>query len=794
MDISAQNLRSAVRSLRRSPVFTISAIALLAGGLGVVSVAFALVDALILRPLAFRDPDRLFVIWEKPPGYQRNTLAPANFADYRDSNRTFEGMAALGGYTASLTGAGDPESVQVQGVSSGVFALLGVSAHAGRTLQPEDRDEHIAVLSHDLWMRKFGGDPGLIGKPIVLSGNATVVLGVMPPRFQILGKADIWQPLALRQIATSRSSHILRAVGRIKPGVTPEQALDDLSGIAAHLAEISPATNKGWGVTLDPMRQSMVGQDLRRTSLASFAATGLLLLMACANLANLQLARGTARIRELAIRISLGAPRQHLLSLLLMESLLLALAGGVAGLGLAWLGIRAAPALLPEGIVPPGVTVQFDLRLAAFSFGVALLTALAVGLWPAWHAASTASGEALRSGARGTAPLRGGRRMLAAAQIAIAVVVLAGASLLTRTLWQLGQVDTGFRAEQVMTMRFSIPASRYTEPDQMRAFYRAALAEIEALPGVAAAGLVTDLPLAGWSFGVPFHVAGDPDPGAAARPSAHLQRATPGYAAALGLQLMRGRFLDATDLAGSRPVCVVNEAFVRKHLGSREPVGARIRAGDSEMEIVGVLKQVKIEGPGELRDPAEIYVPFEQAPNWNLSLAVRSRAGAGEIAGAVKAALWRVDRNQPLGRVATMETIAEESVARPRFRAQLAGLFATLALVLAASGVFAVLAFDVSRRTREMGIRIAVGARALQVARLVLGDGLKIALPGVAAGLLLAAWLTAYLQSLLFAVTPHDAAGFVFAPAVLLAAAVAAGLFPALRAARVDPAIVLREE
>ncbi|MBX9602655.1 MAG: ABC transporter permease [Bryobacteraceae bacterium] len=794
MDFAGQNLRSALRSLRRSPAFSLSAIALLAAGLGITSVAFALVDALILRPLPFREPDRLLVIWEKPPGHQRNTLAPANFADYRDSNRTFEAMAALGGYTAALTGAGDPESVQIQGVSPGVFALLGAAAHAGRTLEPADRDEHIAVLSHDLWMRKFGGDPSLIGKTIVLSGHATLVLGVMPPRFQIIGKADIWQPLALKQVATSRSVHILQALGRLKPGVTPEQALDDLSGIAAHLGEVSPATNKGWGVTLDPLRQSLVGQDLRRTTLAVFAATGLLLLMACANLANLQLARGTTRLRELAIRSSLGAPRGQLLALLWMESLLLAGAGGAAGLGVAWAGVRAAPALLPPGILPPGVTVQFDPRLAGFAFGLALLTALAVGLWPAWHAASAAAGEALRAGSRGSAPVRKGRRLLAAAQIAIAVVVLAGASLLARTLWLLGEVDTGYRAEQVLTMRFTIPAARYAEPEQMRAFYRAALAEIEALPGVDAAGLVTDLPLAGWSFGVPFQVAGAPDPGEAARPFAHLQRATPGYAAALGLQLIRGRFLDATDLAGSRPVCVVNEAFVRKHLGGREPLGARIRAGDSEMEIVGVLKQVKIEGPGELRDPAEIYVPFEQAPNRNLSLAVRSRIGAGEIAGAVKAALWRVDRNQPLGRVATMEAIAAESVARPRFRARLAGIFGAFALTLAASGVFAVIAFDVSRRTREMGIRIAVGARAFQVLRLVLGDGLKIALWGIVAGLALASWLTAYLGSLLFAVTPHDAAGFVFAPAVLLAAALAACMFPALRAARVDPAIVLREE
>ncbi|MEO8028434.1 MAG: ABC transporter permease, partial [Bryobacteraceae bacterium] len=735
---------------------------------------------------------------ERPPGYLRNTVAPTNFNDWRAQNRSFQAISALSGFGASLTGSGEPEQLRVQVTDSAFFSVLGVQPMIGRayTAEEEKPGSQVVILGYDIWAGRFGAKRDVVGSTIVLDGAATTVIGVMPPNFQMFQKADIWMPLHVPKTMDNRRSHILRVIGRLKDGLTIDQARADLSGIANQIAELSPETNKGWGVTIDPLHQIIVGDELRRTSLVLFGAVTFILLIACANVANLLLARGAARAREFAVRSSLGASGGRLFGMLLTESLLLAVTGGVLGVALAWTIVRVAPFWLPAGTLPPGIALGLDLRVLAFALGATLATGILFGAIPAWRAARSSAANDLRSGSRSVTSVGRFRSVLAGAEIAIAVVLVAGAGLMVRALWALQQVDPGFRTDNVLTMRLSLAPKRYTSPEGVRAFYNSLALELENTAGIKSAGFVTDLPLDGWSFGEMFQVAGQPDPGKASRPFAHFQHVSPGYFRTMGIGLARGRYLNEHDTAGGTPVCMVNEAFAKKQLQGKEPVGALVQIGDSKefRQIVGVVRQVKVEGPGEIREPSEIYVPFDQMTNMNSSLAVRTAGDPMGMAETIKGVIRKIDKDQPIRLLRTMEMVASESVAQPRFRAQLLGSFAGVALLLAAVGTFGVMAFSVSQRTREFGIRMALGARGSQVLGQVLGGGLKIAAAGVAVGLALAFWLTEFLKSLLFGVTAQDPLTFIAAPVVLVVATAIPCLAPAIRATRVDPAIVLREE
>ncbi len=800
------DLRYAIRILRMAPGFTLIAVSVLAIGIGANSAIFSLVDAVLLRPLPYHHPEELVKLWEHPPGYARNSVAPLNYLDWSEQNHVFSSMAAVSGGSRTLTRDGSsPEKIPGQAVTLHFFDLLAVKPVAGRTFIDSDMKAPgtVVVLSERVWRDRFGSDPNLPGKTITLDGVPFTILGIVPADFQAFYKADMWTPFVPKRSAEQRRMHYLQVLGRLKPGATVEQARADMSVIAANISRISPETNKEWGVTIEPLRQATVGVELRTTSLVLAGVVGFVLLMACANVANLLLARAAGRRREIAVRAALGGSRARIIRQLLTESALLSVMGGAVGIGLAWLVVDAAPLLLPPGTLPVAILPALDLRVIGFAVALTLATGLLFGLAPAWQASRISLADALRSGGRsiaGSGQLF--RTVLAAGEIAVAVMLMAGAGLLLRTLGSLNNVDPGYRANNLLTMYIGLPFNRYKTPDRTRTFFDAVQRELSAIPGVKSAAMTTNLPLDGWDIGQGFNVVGQTDEGESKHPSAHYQMASANYFDTMGIRLVAGRPFTPQDTAESTPVCVVNEELVRRFLKGRNPIGVRMtvqamdNAGPKPVvrEIVGVIHQVKVEGPAEKENALEIYVPLAQNSWFGSAIAVRTSSDPLSYTSAIRQAIAKVDKDQPVTRVRTIEEVAAEAVAQPRFRAELVSAFAALALLLAAVGVAGVLAFGVTQRTREFGIRMALGAKASQVLRMVLGSAFKMIAAGVVVGLIGAAALTRWLTALLFGVTPLDGVTFVATPAVLAMVALMACALPAIRAARVDPAIALREE
>ncbi len=800
----AHDLRYALRLLRRSPGFTAAAALVLALGIGANSAVFSVVDAALLRPLPFRQPEQLTALWEHPPGYDRNRVSPLNFLDWHDQNDVFTSLAAYAGGNRTLKTGSGVEQIPGQAVTSEFFDVFGLQPVAGRFFRADDLkgSARMVVLSERIWRERFGGDPKLVGRTLELDGDAYTVLGIVPGRFRMFWDADLWTLYVLRRSPEQRRMHYLGVIGRRKPGVSMERAQSAMDAIAAHIAEIAPDTNKGWGIKVEPLRESLVGRELRTTTLVLAAVVGFVLLMACANVANLMLARATRRAREMAVRVSLGAGQARIVRQLLTESLVLACLGGALALVLAWSMIRAAPALLPQGTLPLGLELELDWRVAGFAAAATLGSGLLFGLVPAWRVARASLAEALRGGGRGaTASNSKLLSGLAMTEIAVAVMLVAGAGLFLRTLERLNAVDPGFHAGRVLTMHVILPFGRY---DQQKAgvFYDRVQREVESAPGVVSASFGGSLPLTGWDIGQGFEVVGDPPVEESQRPAAHYQIVGARYFETLGIPLEAGRTFDARDTATSAPVAIVNHEFARRYLKNRQPVGARIRvqAMDSrgpvpvEREVVGVSGQVRVEGLGETENAVEVYVPITQNPWFGASLAVRTAGSPGAALAAAKQAIAHADREIAVTQVRTMDEITYRSAARPRFRARMLGGFALGALLLAGVGVFGVLAFSVTQRTREFGIRMALGARMGNVLRMVLLHGIRIAAGGVALGIAGAMALAGAAGALLFGVEPIDPVSFGSAAAVLALVAVAAAALPAWRASRVDPAITLREE
>lgn len=800
-----QDLRYALRLLRRSPGFTIAAVVVLALGIGANTAIFSVVDAAILRPLPFSDPKALVMLWEAPPGYRYNRVSPLNFLDWHDQNAVFAGLAAVSGGARTMPTRKGAERIPGQSVTSEFFSTLGVRPIAGRTFNEEDMRARatVVVLSERIWRNRFGADASLIGRAISLDGRPYTVIGVVPADFEILYPADQWTLFVPRRSAEQRRMHYLQVIGRLKSGVTLAQANAAMSGIGLHIAEISPATNKGWGITMEPLRQAVVGRELRSTSLALAGVVLFVLLMACANVASLVLARGAARSRELAVRVSLGAGGARLARQLLTESLVLAAMGGAAGIALAAVLIRIAPSLIPPDTLPAGMALTLDARVLGFTLLATVATGILFGLAPAWQVARGAVADSLRSGGRGVA---GGNArtlgILAAVEIAVAVMVVTGAGLFLRTLDRLSQVDAGYHAEHVLTARVSLPLAQYKDPERCLAFYLAAQREIEAVPGVRSVAFGGSVPLTGFEIGQGFEVRGGTSQPESLRASAHYQIVGARYFETLGIPLESGRAFGDRDTQSAPQVAIVNREFVHKYFPGRDPIGAHVivqamdMAGPEpvEREIVGVSGQVKIDSPGESENAVEIYVPITQNPWFDATVAVRAEGSAEALTAGLRAAIARVDKDLALTRVRTMEEIADGAVARPRFRARLLAGFAGIALLLSAVGVFGVLAFSVSQRRREFGIRMALGAQKGGVLSLVMGRAAKIAGAGVAAGLMGAALLARGLGALLFGVRPDDPGTLAFAAGLLGLVALVASAIPAWRAATVDPASVLREE
>jgi putative ABC transport system permease protein len=801
-----QDLRLAARSLRKAPGFTAVTVLVLAIGIGANSAMFSLVDAALVRPLPFTQPERLVMLWERPPSFSRNRVSPLNFLDWSEQQHAFAAMAAIAGGGRTLTGTtGTAERIPGQAVTPRFFETLGVKAIAGQTFDPIEvtRQPNVVVISERLWRTRFGGEPTLIGRPIALDGQPYTVIGVVPAGFQILFPADLWTPFVPRRTPEQRRQHYLQVVGRLRPGVTLDQARADMASIGEEIARLWPETNKGWGVTIEPLHDAVVGADLRTTSLVLAGVVGFVLLMACANVANLLLARGLGRSREIAVRAALGCSRARIAGHLFAESLLLAILGGAAGLALAWGSVRAAPSIIPPGTIPQSIVLAFDVRVALVAAVLTLGTAVLFGLAPAWQALNIPLASTMNAGGRGaTRGISALRTALVVGEVAVAVLLLSGAGLLVRTLMAMNQIDPGFRADHVLTGSIGLPFNRYNDADRMRTFYQSVERELTAVPGIKAAAFGGSLPLDGWDIGQGFEIVGDPPVQKSLTRAAHYQIVSATYFRTLGIDVVRGRAFTDHDTETTMPVCIVNEEFVRRYGKGREPIGMLVNVQSMDLrggptpvvrEVVGVIRQVA-EAAGERERALEIYVPIAQNPWFSASLAVQTAGDPMSFLPAVKEAIARVDKDQPLSRVRTMEEVAAEATSQPRFRAELVSLFAVLAVTLAAVGIFGVLAFSVRQRTREFGVRVALGANAGDVLRLVLGGALKMTAAGVAIGLAASAALTRFLETLLFAVRPIDMVTFIATAGVLVLAALVASAVPAWGAMRVDPAVALRRE
>ncbi|MGH9794497.1 MAG: ADOP family duplicated permease [Candidatus Acidiferrales bacterium] len=812
LDIVRQDVGYAVRSLQRQPGFTAVVVLTLALGIGANSAIFALVDATLLRALPFPDPERLVMVWERSATSQRSGVAPLNLLDWNKRNRTFDLMAgfipSVGGMV--MNGAdGTAETVPRQWVLAGIFEVLGVKPIIGRTFLPSDDTQraNAVVLSEAFWRTRFNADASVVGRNIRLDGEPYTVVGVVPKEAQLIGRASIWALVPIQGAPpAARSAYFLQVIGRLRPGASLEAANADMAAVAEGLAREFPATNKGRGVTLAPMRDAVIGSELRLTSILFLGVVGFVLLICCANVANLLLARATVRTRELAMRSALGAGRARLIRQLLTESFVLAAMGGVLGAGVGAAILNIAPAMIPHGLLSGAVTLTFDLRVVAFCGAAAFVVGLLFGLAPAWQATGLSSAQSLASGSR-TATARGGkvRSLLVIGEVATAVVLLFGAGLLLRTLLAVENVDRGYGAERVLTMMVDPLGSRYPTPASLVQFFEAVEGEIRALPGVRSVGWASTLPLGPSDAGqTSFEIVGDPQPMESQRPIADYQIVSPAYFQTVDLPLVAGRAFNDRDTVDGVAVCIVNEALVRGYLQGRSPIGVRValrstgsaQAKPLVREIVGVARQVKGR-PDETEDFLQIYVPLVQDLRDDIYLLVRPASGpAEELARSARAAIARVDTEQLVSvrEVMTLEDVAGEATARHRFRAVLVMTFAGLALLLAMVGVFGILVYSVQQRVRDFGVRMALGATRGDVLRLVVASAGRMIVIGAVIGLIVSAVLGRLLTSVLFGVEPWDPVTFASVTILLVFTAALATATPAWRAARIDPAVALRSE
>ena len=793
------DLRHAAASFARTPGFAALAILALALGIGVNTAIFTVVSGVLLRPLPYPEPERLVAVYERVPDNPRLPVAPPSIADWAE-NKAFASWAVTTGNSLVLLGRGEPERLEAAAVSGDFFRTLQVAPERGRWLEPRDDRpgaEPVVVLGHALWRRSFGGDPSIVGRTVTLTDKSYTVAGVMPPGFAFPGESEAWIPLQLPadQLGDdNRFSHYLDGVGRLAPGVSLGQASASLNAIAARVGARFPEGYAGRGVSLVPLREDLVG-DVRPALLLLLGAVGFVLIIACVNVANLLLARSAERDREVAIRAALGASRLRLASHFVAEGLMLTIAGGLAGLLLAAWARDIILWLVPADL-PRLEDVGIDWRVLAFTASVSVFTGLLLGLAPAVFARRRAAASRLAS--RGMAGSRERTRVQSAlivAEVALSLILLVGAGLLARTFWRLTAVDPGFKAADVLTFEVMLPPAGYPTPDARARFQEDVLARLSGLPGVRRAGAATNLPLSGTNMGFAFFHPGESMETTRPHP-ANYRAVSPGYLEAIGVPLVTGRTLDGGDRADRAPVVVVNQAFARRYFPGRPAIGERIsitRGLDVVWrEIVGVVGDVRHRALSVDPDP-EMYVPFRDDPVFFMRFAV-SAPNAESLAAGARAAVWDVDKDLPVTKVRPLEALVAASVAQPRFHALLVGGFAVLALVLAAIGLYGVVARLVAQRTQEIGLRSALGASPRQILGLVGRHVSRLVLVGLLIGLAGALALTRTLERFLFGVPTTDAATFAAVTVLFAIVAGVAAWLPARRALAVDPVEALRAE
>jgi putative ABC transport system permease protein len=798
-----QDVRYAIRGMRRRPALSAVIIVTMALGIGANTAIFALVNTVLLRPVPYHEPEHLVGIREEATlRGQTWPVRPANFFDWKARSASFEDVAWSRDGIFNLTGLGEPESLTGYRFSANMFEVLGVRPALGRTFLPEeDRPgaSGVVILSHALWLRRFAGDPAVLGRSLTLNGQAHVVIGVMPPAFRHPQRTELWVPIAVSDtLKGNRTNAVLRPVARLKPGVSAEAAQRELAAIYADLAQAHPETNSGLSVRVVPFGGT---GDAKPMLVTLFAGVGFVLLIACANVANLMLADASTRRRELAVRTALGASRLRVVRQMLTESVLLALAGGALGALVTWWTSNALTQLFPANIanlnLPLVERVDVGAPVFFFAFVLSVLTGLVFGLLPAWSTTRADLQGALKEGGRSGSASHRTHATLVVAEVALSIVLLAGALLMVQSFVRLQRQQFGFEPNHVLTARVLLPRYRYTDNARVATFARDLVTRLQQIPGVQEVGLTNYLPLSGWSAGAVFTIEGQPEPQPGAEPSASYLVASEDYFSTMGIRVVFGRTFTSGDDQGSAPVAIVNQTLAERYWRGESPVGKRIFMDSNGprqgIEIVGVVADVRSAGLEEPVEP-ELYLPWWQAPDSVIGIALRTSLDPASLGSQVRAAVWTIDRDQPVTYVLPMSDLTAESVAFRRVAMLLAGGFGFLAVLLAAIGIYGVLSYSVARRSREIGVRVALGATRGEVAGMVVRQAMSLTSIGIAAGLVAALGLTRYLASLLYQTTPGDPAIYATTVGALAAVALLAAWIPARRATSVDPIVALRAD
>jgi putative ABC transport system permease protein len=799
------DLRYALRQLVKNYGFTAVAILTLALGIGACSAIFSVVNRVLLRPLDYPNADRLVVVREsQPPQFPEFSTAPPNYIDWTKQAKSFEGIAAYDGAQLNLTGEGEPQRLIGQRATANYFEVYGVKPQLGRWFLAEEDapgKNHVVVLSYPFWQRVFGGAVNAIDRQVQLSGEPYTVVGIAPPNFGQQNKVDVWIPMAFKPDETSndaRGAHYITTVGLLRPGVTVAQADAEMRVIASQLATQYPDSNKGWTVFVMSMLDYSV-RNVRVVLYTLLGAVGCVLLIACANIANLLLARATARHREISIRAALGAGRGRLVRQVLTESVLLAFFGGIAGLILADWGLAALLALAPPTL-PRTSNIHLDGAVVAFSLVLSLVTGIILGAAPAWLAVHTDVNEALKRGTRGSTEggVRGRfRSALVILEIAFALVLLGGAGLLARSFMALTHVDPGFVPENATVLRLALPEKKYGKPAQQTAFVDSLLERLQGLPGVQATGVTQVMPLIG-DFVLAFAIEGRPELPQSDWPSTNYYAVTPEYFRAMGIRLIRGRVFTTRDDARAPRVAVINETLARQFFPNEDPIGHRINIPNDApgtppvwREIVGVVADIKHYGVDK-ETTSQSYEPFAQSPFDSLNIVLRTSGSPAAMLSSLRPAVYAVDKDQPIGSIRPLEEIMAEKISQQRFAMMLLSVFSIVALVIAAIGIYGVMAYSVVQRTGEIGIRMALGAQTRDVLRLVLTQGGKLVGIGLLAGLVTTLATSRAMASILFRTSAHDPLTLTSITILLAAVAMVACLLPARRATKVNPIEALR--
>ena len=806
-----RDVRHSARALRHSPGFTAIAILTLAIGIGANTAIFSFVDAMLLKPLPYPDADRIVRVMEKPPRGERNGISTLNFLDWQKDNTVFDFMSAQTGDAVTLTGGSEPVQLRGALVSAGYFKVFGVDAALGRTfLAGEDQlgKNQVAVISHTLWMTQFGGDPTIVNRTVLLNNEPHSIIGVLPAASAFdNGFQQIWRPLAFKPSNMTRDFHWMISFARLKDGVTLTQARANMDAIGKRIENDFPASNKGWGVVVEPYAETLINTQSRTILTLLISSTGFLLLIGCANLANLALARGVSKEREVVVRASLGAGRWALIRQFLTENVLLSLCGGLFGLVIGYSLMNAIKLMLPEFTIPREANASLDGRVLLFALVVSVGTGILFGLAPALQATKPDLASSMKEESRGSSGGAGRRRLrdsLIVAEIALAFMLLVVSGLMMRSFVGLLDIDAGFDSTNVLTMRLPVSTDQIPTPEQLNRYLREVRTAVEAVPGVRETAYSCAAPMQGTCYGMPMQAANKPKVELARRDGGFYKVVSPSYFSTLGIKPVKGRLLADTDTNSSPPVIVLNERMVKRFFPDVEPIGQRlliqkIVPGKTELgddiswEVVGVIGDEKIGGPEDIQS-AGVYVSNEQTPVYGMVLNVRANVNPLTLQKPITAAIRSVNKDQAISDVRSVDQIRDRAMGGRRLVSVLLGTFAAVALVLAGIGIYGVISYNVAQRTREMGIRAALGATERSLLRLILDRGVRLTLIGIAIGVAGAIGLTRLMAAILFGVGARDPVTMVSVGVILAGVAILASYIPARRATRVDPVVALRYE